>query len=83
MESGETVVLPAKKEEEEKQESDRSWGGDGHQGTFLTQGSNLGLRVSCIASGFFTAEPPGILVIRSVQISIRWICLLTENLPPN
>ena len=30
MESGETVVLPAKKEEEEKQESDRSWGGDGH-----------------------------------------------------
>ena len=30
MESGETVVLPAKKEEEEKQESDRSRGGDGH-----------------------------------------------------
>ena len=30
MEGGETVVLPAKEEEEEKQESDRSRGWDGH-----------------------------------------------------
>ena len=31
------------------------------QGIFLTQGSNLISCSSCIASGFFTAEPLGML----------------------
>ena len=29
------------------------------QEIFPTQGSSLGLQVSCIAGGFFTADPPG------------------------
>ena len=43
------------------------------QGIFLTQRSNPRLCVSCIASGFFTAEPPGISELMSSMVDAERI----------